>query len=318
LILILKIKNKFVVKIKFMKHSIRLFIYNLVRIYKGLKVREQGERIQISRKMEFRGRFKTKTYDRKQFYLYNAPFYLETAIFWHGGIDNYDWELVTRRLWTHLCKQSSTIFDIGSNSGLFSVLAKVYSPNAKVTAFEPQPNVFEVLKMNNQVNGFDICCENLALSDEDGETQFYNYGHKTFSSNNTTAGSLNKSWRPKNQSSIKVSMLKLDSYILKNNLEHIDLMKIDVETFEFEVLSGYKNNIFKHQPIIILEVQDNKIADNIASFFYNEKYTYFNIDEENGLRKIEKLQTQGEHRNFLLIPDAKCYLLDDFGFMIKC
>jgi FkbM family methyltransferase len=298
-----------------MNKKLKLLFLKIIRFYKTIKSKWTNKPLLVSKRMEFQGTFKTKTYDNKYFYLYNAPFYLETEIFWQGGIDNYEWEYMTRRIWTHLCKQSNTIFDIGSNSGLFATLAKVYNLGSKVVAFEPQPNVYGVLKRNNEVNKFDIVCENCALSNEDGIIPFYNYGNNTFSTHNTTAGSLNKSWRPDNQTSIDVSVMQLDSYLIEKNIKKIDLIKIDVETFEYEVLLGYKENLPKHKPMIILEIQDDTIAKNITSLFNDEDYLYYNIDDEKGLKKLKMLETQGDNRNFLLIPASKCYLLADFQFM---
>ncbi len=263
----------------------------------------------ISRKFRFIGKFHVATKEGKSFYLFNNAFLLETNIFWLG-IDNYQWEKVTRKVWTELCQHSNTIFDIGANSGIFAVLAKAYNPKASVTAFEPQPNIFYVLKKNKEINRFDIRCENIALSNQEGTMPFYNTGEAAFTTENTTAGSLNKTWRTENQQSILVTVKELKNYVEEKQINAIDLIKIDVETFEYEVLAGYGKYLTMHKPIIILEIQNRSIGKNIESLFDAGTYSFFNINEEKGLIKIGELGTSEDNHNYLLCPVLKLKLID--------
>ena len=258
----------------------------------------------LMRKMTFIGKFRVQTFDNKSFYLYNNAFYLENSIFWLG-IDNFSWEYMTRKIWIHLSKSSKTIFDIGANTGIFSILSKVYNPNALVYAFEPQPNIFEILRKNDKINKFNIVCEKIAISYEKGNFPFYNYRGKTFTKRNTTAGSLNKNWRPNNQHSIIVPVKTLKDYIEVNRVGTINLMKIDVETLEHEVLVGYGDYLNLHKPIIILEIQNEIIGGKIKSLMNSKNYSFFNIDEENGLKCVQKLGMSKENQNYLICPNSK-------------
>ena len=258
---------------------------------------------------EFKGKFPVSTSDGKSFYLFNNDFYLETSIFLHG-IDNFDWEPQSRRVWTKLCEQCDTIFDIGANTGIFSVLAKAYNSNAKVFAFEPQPNIYAVLEKNKEVNGYDMACENLAISNESGILPFYNYGKDPFDTGNTTAGSLNKDWRPKDdQQSIDVTVVTLQSYIQKHNIKSVDLMKIDVESMEHEVLEGYGQLLPKHQPLILLEVLDVELGARIGNMFAANSTRFYYIDEKSGLVTTEELGTNGRG-NYLICPESRADLLN--------
>jgi len=254
---------------------------------------------------------RVKIANGKEFFLYNPSFFLETEIYWQG-FDNFDWEINTRKIWSILCTKSCFIFDVGSNTGIFSMLAKAQNPNASVHAFEPQPNIYEVLKKNNKINDFDISCENLAVSNIIGNLPFYNYGQDSFSKRNTTAGSLNKKWRPNNQSSIEVDVIPLDSYIKNNGIKNVDLLKIDVETLEVEVLEGFKNHLYIFKPIIIIEIQNTKIGNKLRTFFSDENYSFFNIDESKGLIPVNTL---GENKglNYLICPNEKLELVENIG-----
>jgi FkbM family methyltransferase len=265
----------------------------------------------MRRRMRFIGKFRVKAEDGKKFLLFNNAFHLENHIFWLG-IDRYPWELMTRRIWTRLCLSADTIFDIGSNSGIYATLAKVYNSRSKVFAFEPQPNVFAVLQKNNRINGFDIRCEQLALSDTEGSLPFFNYGPDTFITENTTAGSLNRDWVTREQSSIMVDVRKLGTYLEEQGIIRIDLMKIDVETLEYEVLLGYGKYLAMHRPVLVLEIQNPDIGQKIGSLFDPGSNKFFRIDEQAGLRRVKELGTSTGSLNYLICPVEKEKLISEF------
>jgi FkbM family methyltransferase len=291
-----------------MKQALKILLYSSFgfRLIKLLKF-VYTPPIKYAKKLRFKGVFNVKTEKGNSFKLYNNAFLLETHIFWLG-IDNYQWENKTREIWRDLSTKSNTIADVGANVGVFSVLAKANNPNAQVIAFEPQPNIFEILKKNNAINNFDIHCENNAISNTSGSVPFFNHGPNTFSDNNTTSGSLNKTWRPIDQNSINVEAITLESYIKTNNIESIDLLKIDVETLEYDVLLGYGDFLLKHEPIIILEIQSIGIGSSIESLLKNTLYLYYSIDESKGLEKIDVLG-KGADNNYLLCPKSKVNLI---------
>jgi FkbM family methyltransferase len=262
----------------------------------------------VFRKMKFIGKFRVRTKSGKRFFLYNNAFRLETYIFWKG-YDHFEWELETRKLWSALAANSNTILDIGANTGIFSVVAKSANPEALVIAFEPQPNIYEVLERNSAINKFDIRCEKIALSDSTGEALFFNHGPDTFSGSNTTSGSLNKNWRPKDQQSIRVKTETLDDFIARNKIPAIDLIKIDVESHELEVIAGYAKNLPIHKPIVIIEILDLDTGKKISAFFPRDAYRYFMIDEKRGLEECEALEGNSDN-NYLLVPKSKLKLVN--------
>jgi FkbM family methyltransferase len=258
------------------------------------------------KKRTFFDKFRVKTKHGISFWLYNNAFNLETKLFW-SGFEKSNWEKKSREIWNELSKKSKIVFDIGANTGIYSILAKAYNPKAEVYGFEPQPNVFNVLKKNNLINGFDIRCYQLALSNESGELPFYNTGHSTFEANNTTHGSLNKEWRTDHQHSIIVNVSRLDHFIREKGIGKIDLIKIDVETLEFEVLEGYGDFLYEHRPIIILEIQNEEIGRKLSALFRSKDYQYFWINENEGLVSVTSLggMTKIDNWNYCLVPVEK-------------
>jgi FkbM family methyltransferase len=261
-------------------------------------------------KLRFVGKFKASTNEGKEFYLYNNGFKMESEIFWLG-FEKYNWEVQSRKIWKSLCQSSDIIFDIGANVGIFSILAKVYNPRASVYSFEPQPNIYNVLKKSVTLNGFDTQCENIALSNKSGKMKFYNYGPLAFEGN-TTAGSLNSNFRPDDQKSIMVEVKELKQYIEEKKIEKIDLIKMDVETHEYEVLLGYGPYLKVHEPIFLIEIMDESIGKNVESLISSEEYLYYNIDDVNGLVAVKNLGLLEENNNYLLCPKSKLNKIEKF------
>lgn len=268
------------------------------------------------KKRTFVGKFKFRINDELDFWIYNNLFDLETKLFWEGG-ENSIWEKFSRIIWSHFSQVSNTIFDIGANTGIYSLYSKTYNRNAMVYAFEPQPNIFSILEKNNNINRYDILCYQLAISQESSKLPFYNTGQDTFLTKNTTVGSLNKEWRLEDQYSIMVESLRLDDFILKYDILKIDLIKIDVESYEFEVLKGYDRFLFIHRPVILVEIQNFIIGQNIYEYFVDNDYNFYWINEEVGLVEVKQLGylTKKNNWNYLLVPKEKSYLC--FDFIIK-
>lgn len=261
----------------------------------------------------FKGKFKVQNNDNKKYFLYNNNYYLENNIYWRG-IDEFEWELNARNIWIELSKKSNVIFDIGSNTGIYAVLSKVYNKSSEVYAFEPQPNIYEILKKNILINKFDIHSEKIAISNRTGSLPFYNYGDKTFSSVNTTAGSLNKNWRAHKRfhRSIMVPIISLKEYINEHKITNIDLMKIDVETHEYEVLLGMENYLKDFRPIIILEIINTDLGNKIHSLFNEINYQYYNIKEPGEIIKVNILG-ESDDLNYLLLPIEKKDIINNIN-----
>ncbi|MEQ9288851.1 MAG: FkbM family methyltransferase [Cyclobacteriaceae bacterium] len=222
---------------------------------------------------------------------------IENELFWKG-IKN-GWEKESMKLWMQLCLESTTIFDIGANTGIYSLSAKTVNPNATVYAFEPVLRVYKKLVSNCLLNNYDINCFQQALSNDNGKATIYD-----LPTEHTLSVTVNKDLTPENTKSIptEVNIVKLSSFIEEHRITEIDLMKIDVETHEVEVLEGFEGFLKAFQPTFLIEILNDEIAQSIQNILSNYSYLYFNIDEKKGISKVKKL-TKSHYYNFLICKE---------------
>lgn len=149
-----------------------------------------------------------------------------------------------------LPEKDHVVLDVGANYGDSSIWwAKKFG--AKVIAFEPIPEIFFELEKNIRLNSVDVTAYNVAIGQ--GEEI---YGKQS-------RGMLSTG------SEKKIKTKKLDSY----HFDRVDLLKIDVEGFEYEVLNGAKETIKKFKPKIIIETHSKYLRNICNSYLLNCGYT---------------------------------------------
>jgi len=148
-----------------------------------------------------------------------------------------------------LARKSRGILDVGSNTGLYALLACAANPAAKVFAWEPAPYLAGKLRANIALNGFGSRCEcrEAAVASSDGQADFYISDDATMSSLSVVYASDFAHTATKTT----VRMERVDAVVPVDC--PIDLMKVDVEGYEFEALSGATGILRRWQPAIIFE-----------------------------------------------------------------
>jgi len=121
-------------------------------------------------------------------------------------------------------KNVLTVVDIGANVGFFSLMCSDLFPSCKIFSVEPIKNTFNCLGKNVHGNK-NIRIFNYAISNFNGTAKM------TFDKNDSAVSMLNYE-----SGNIQVNAKTLDDLTDDNNLTGIDILKIDVETFENLVL----------------------------------------------------------------------------------
>ena len=251
----------------------------------------------LYRHLHFKGVFDVNVTESKKFKLNHYGYEIENEIFW-AGLTN-GWEKVSIKLWIKLCENVNVVFDIGANTGIYSLITKTINPNSKVYAFEPVARVFKKLEENNALNNFDINSIEKAVSNSNGAAIIYDTR-----TDHILSVTVNKNLASPETEVIetKIETVTLNSFIKEENITKIDLIKIDVETHEPEVLEGFSDYLFKFKPTILIEILNNEVGEKIENIVKGMGYLFFNIDENivgGGVRQVEKI-IKSDYYNYLL------------------
>lgn len=145
------------------------------------------------------------------------------------------------------CDKDRESIDIGAHWGLYSFFMVRYSK--KVHAFEPNPDVFNVLKRGL---GSKIKTWHYALSDYSGECELRIPEDEP---GGATIESLNLLEEAQDYTNIKKTLVpvkRLDEFGFNN----IGFIKIDVEGHEESVVSGALETIKRSRPNFLIEIEE--------------------------------------------------------------
>jgi len=139
--------------------------------------------------------------------------------------------------------KNKIIIDAGSHSGEFAILV-AFMGAKKVYAFEPVSNTAKILRANIALNRMEnkIKVIEKALGNSDNfEKIFFDF------TGDGGASIILKSNR-KNFETIEIT--KLDSFVKKEKIKKVDLIKMDIEGFEAQALTGAEKTIKRDKPIL--------------------------------------------------------------------
>lgn len=239
----------------------------------------------IYHRLHFDGAFRVKLPGGRSFRMRHYGFYIENEVFWHGIYGN--WEKTSLRIWGEFSARSQTIVDVGANTGVYALLSQALNPQAKVMAVEPIGRVYRKLAENVRLNGFDILCVEKGASNYDGEATIYDASEE-----HTYSATLNRDVSIYGEEALPVSIpvARLDTLLEETGFTALDLLKIDVESYEPEVLEGFQAGLAKHTPVMFIEILEDEVGARIEKLVEGLGYVYFNIDEKGGkVMRVERL-----------------------------
>lgn len=137
----------------------------------------------------------------------------------------------------------ATFVDLGANEGYFTVIgAKHCGSGGRVVAIEPQERLLPVISQNLRLNGVEWASVlNLAVTDKQGMVTIH-----LAADTNTGGSGLHRSARyrlPTQQVVARTLAQVLDD----QRLAHVDLMKVDIEGFEYEAMLGSPKVFSQHR-----------------------------------------------------------------------
>lgn len=145
--------------------------------------------------------------------------------------------------------EGSLIFDIGANIGLFSIKIATQKKTATVIALEPDPENFQMLKRNLELNGIKTVIPiNMALGERSGKLEFF------ISATNNAASSIYR--HDDTMTGVEVEANTFDYLLRILGIEQPNkemFIKMDVEGAELQILKGAKNLALVENIKVIME-----------------------------------------------------------------
>lgn len=135
---------------------------------------------------------------------------------------------------------ASRIVDLGASVGLATLRLLSSHPEARVIAVEADPVLIPRLRAN--VEGLSVTVVAAAVGGASGQRSFYR------SDADSWGNSLERT--SDRQTAVTVPVLSLAELFDENDLDRVDLMKLDVEGAEWEILDDSSDQLFRSQAII--------------------------------------------------------------------
>lgn len=214
-----------------------------------------------------------------------------------GNYEKSEWNNIINIL--NKCKPR-TILDIGGNIGYIAMMLKKNFPESLVYSFEPIKNTYEVFLEHIRMNKIDVIAENIGLSDEKGEFEYY------YSPDAPGNASLKDLSHRDTTQKIRANVTTLDNYVEEKQIKNVDFIKLDVEGAEFSALKGAENVLEKYAPIIFAELLRKWSApfgykpQDVVEWLGEREYDCFTF-KESGLKKLNVIDENTVETNFLFM-----------------
>lgn len=205
------------------------------------------------------------------------------------------WELILKKDVEKNIKQvfldnislGDTVVDVGAHIGEYSIIgSKKIGSEGQMISVEPLPDAIKWLKQNVELNNFSSyeIIEGAIGSKNELKQLYRNSDGGTFGYLEPSIGGISL------QKHNLVNVMTIDNLVKLKNLQVIDMLKIDVEGFEYDVLSGciesFKQNKIKK---IICEIH----SEFLYKKGFDEKLIYkFLLDNGFTLKIIEKIKSK--------------------------
>lgn len=157
-----------------------------------------------------------------------------------------EWSQGENIIMSNFVSKGDIVIDIGANIGTTVLsLSKQVSSEGKVLAFEPQSLMAQCLQTNLTLNDItNVVVDSAAVSNKNGWT---------FLNDATFSGIGRYGEAGISDTGTRIKTIKLDEV----EVPKCSLIKIDVESYEWEVIQGGQKFLRKHKPVLYMEAKNN-------------------------------------------------------------
>ncbi|QIW15057.1 hypothetical protein A4G20_01070 [Pasteurellaceae bacterium RH1A] len=224
-----------------------------------------------------------------------------------------EWSDVEVEVFQQILSAEANVVEVGSNIGMHAVPLAKFVSKGKLICFEPQRIIFQQLccnlALNNLTNvetyrmGVGDKRESILIEDCD-YSQSWNYGSfsldKGFSTESNFGQGVSKQ---------ALEVVNLDDFAPVQNLERLDLLKVDAEGFDIKVLEGARQTIERFKPMIFIEIQANSYAhiwEKMTAIGYKCYWVVSERYQKDNFYQAQRIAGEyGVDANFLCIANSE-------------
>ncbi len=192
------------------------------------------------------------------------------------------YEPESREIFRTVLPVGGVAVDVGANVGWHTLLmARLVGESGRVLAAEANPSVRKRLEANLELNRFrQVEVIPYAITNAEGTVAFHGPDADDSDSGN---GYLVEDATTGRDGTIRVEARRLDDIVPAARIERLDLLKIDVEGFEWPVLQGAEQTIEKYRPHIVFEYDADYASrgggtpELLEEYFRRHRYRLFAI-----------------------------------------
>jgi FkbM family methyltransferase len=185
-----------------------------------------------------------------------------------------------------LLPANPTIIDIGGNAGYFNMMLFSQIKDAKVFAYEPiieNCSLFRENVRRNTITKDKIVVHNMAVTGSPVEEVTI---YKEVENENSVTASIYTDFADHNHSVIKVKAITLQQIIELNNIESIELLKLDCEGSEYPIIYETPKYIWDKVKMVFMEDhpldKDKRNHQSALAFIEALGFTCSSLPADNG------------------------------------
>lgn len=183
-----------------------------------------------------------------------------------------------------LVSSGDIVMDVGTNIGETLLnFARIVGNRGYVYGFEPDSHNFSNVQKNISLNDFkNLRVFNLGVSDRKEVVRLYRVDRHNLGMNRI----LSDDEATKFSDYTEIEVDTLDNICRENQIDHIDLMKIDIEGFEMHALRGAELTLRRLMPRLFIEVGYTRLLSNgtspteLISFLNSLGYSIFHSETD--------------------------------------
>lgn len=172
------------------------------------------------------------------------------------------------------------ILDCGANVGFITHIFNKKFPTANIHSFEPNPSVFDKLQQQFK-NNTSVTAFNKGIGRESGKLVF-NVNKNSGTSSFLNPNEYHKQNFAKEIEQKEVEVVSIGDYIRLNNIDMIDILKLDIEGFELEALKGIPNienkvNIIYTEVNLVTTYEGQPLIEDIIIYLRGKGFSILNF-----------------------------------------